>query len=44
MPSATKAMTGHQMARILPEMSSAAMDIQTARTTSQLQPMPRKIA
>jgi predicted ATPase with chaperone activity len=40
-PSATKAMIGKKMARILPPMSSAPMAIHTARQTSQLQPTAR---
>ncbi len=43
-PMATKVMIGNQMARILPAMSSAPMAIHTARTTSQLQPTPRRMA
>ena len=41
-PIATKAMIGKKIARILPAMSSAAIAIQTARQTSQLQPTARR--
>ena len=41
-PIATKAMIGKKIASTLPAMSSAAIAIQTARQTSQLQPTARR--
>ena len=41
-PLETKAMIGNQIPRIFPPISSAEMASQTARHTSQLQPIPRK--
>ena len=41
-PAATKVMMGKKIAQTFPMMSVAAMDIQTARTTIQLQSTPRK--
>ena len=41
-PMATNAMIGKKMARILPETDVAAIDIHTARQTSQLQPTARR--